>query len=236
MPKIAVEQLSHAYGPKKVLHDVSFGVAEGQVVGLLGVNGAGKTTLIRLINTVLPIQQGRCTVGGRDCQQEPLAVRRQLAVVPQGSTLNLELNVEKNMVTYLVLHGLTPTAARRRVHKVAERFGLGEYLKRNCMELSGGFRRRVQVARALATDAPCLILDEPSAGLDPLARAELWQAIRESTEHRTVLLTTQVMDEAENCDTVLFLREGRIVAERRPDQALAEHGSMREAFIQLAGR
>ncbi|MHB9144554.1 MAG: ABC transporter ATP-binding protein [Symbiobacteriia bacterium] len=235
MPRITLEGVSHAYGPKAVLHDVSFTVAEGRIAGLLGVNGAGKTTLTRLISTVLPIQQGRCTVAGHDCRTEALAVRRYVAIVPQGSTLNLELNVAQNILTYLVLRGLTLKEARRRMHLMAERFGLKEYLKRSCMELSGGFRRRVQVARALAADAPCLILDEPSAGLDPLARIDLWRLIRESAGHRTVLLTTQVLDEAEACDTVLFLRGGRIAAEGPPDRVRAEHGTMLDAFVRLAG-
>lgn len=224
---IHVAGLSYAYGASAVLHDVSFVVPRGKVVGLLGGNGAGKTTLTRVLSTFLAVQQGRCTVEGYDCARQALQVRQAIAVIPQGSTLNLELNVEQNILTYLRLRGHAPADARARLHEAAERFALEPYLQRNCMELSGGFRRRVQVARVFATNARCLLLDEASVGLDPVARRELWGLIREATGDRTVLLTTQILDEAEVCDTLLFLQAGRIVAKGTPEQLKSLHGNLR---------
>lgn len=221
---VHVENLEHAYDTNSVLRDVSFTVQKGQVVGLLGSNGAGKTTLTRLISTFLPIQRGRCAIAGYDCSRASLQVRRQIAVIPQGSTLNLELTVEQNILTYLLLHGLVMAEAVRRLAVAVERFGLGPYLKRPCMELSGGFRRRVQVARAFSTDAKVLLLDEASVGLDPVARRNLWSMIRETAGERTVLLTTQNLDEAEICNSLLFLQGGRIVADGTPAHLKAVHG------------
>lgn len=223
-------QLNHVgfrYGARPVLHDVPFDVATGEVVGLLGANGAGKTTVTRLLSTALPWQEGHGTICGRDCRTDPLGVRRTVAVVPQGSTVNLELTVAQNMMTYLVLHGSPVRDARRRMQDMVEVFGLGPYLSTPCRALSGGFRRRVQVARALATSARCIILDEASTGLDAVMRRDLWAVIKQAAARRTVLLTTQILDEAETCDRLIFLREGRVVAHGTPDTLRRVHGRAR---------
>lgn len=224
---IRMNHVRFRYGGHAVLHDVSLEVAPGEVMGLLGANGAGKTTLTRLLSTVLPWQEDRGTIGGRDCRTDPLGVRRVVAVVPQGSTLNLELSVAQNMMTYLVLHGNPVREARRRMLDVAERFGLIPHVSAPCRTLSGGFRRRVQIARAIATSAPCLILDEASTGLDATVRRELWGIIKQAAARRTVLLTTQNLDEAETCDRLAFLREGRVAAHGTPDVLRRAHGRVR---------
>lgn len=231
MAGIMAEGIRYAYStnPKLVLDGVSFVVPPGKIVGLLGSNGAGKTTLTRLLSTVLPMQAGICRVAGHDCARESLQVRKSIAVIPQGSTLNLELDVAQNMLTYLLLHGLPRREAELRIAAMADRFGLAEYLKRNCQELSGGFRRRVQVARVLATDAKCLLLDEASVGLDPVSRRELWSIVRGFAGERTVLMTTQNLQDADICDSLLFLRDGRIAAEGTPEQLKALHGPTRLA-------
>jgi ABC-2 type transport system ATP-binding protein len=232
---LAAREIKYSYGTNLVLDGVSFTVPYGKVVGLLGANGAGKTTLIRLLSTLLAMQGGDACVAGHDCRKDPLMVKKKLAVVPQGSTLNLELDVKQNMLTYLLLHGLSMHQAEKRIVNVSESFGLTSILNRHCMTLSGGYRRRVQIARAFATDAECLLLDEASAGLDPSARRELWNAIRSSSDNRAVLLTTHILDEASICDSLLFLRNGRIIAEGTPAELKAKHRLSKLTFSLSAG-
>ncbi|MHB1682538.1 MAG: ABC transporter ATP-binding protein [Bacilli bacterium] len=224
---IIVDAVGFRYGNRTVLHDISFAIQPGTIVGLLGSNGAGKTTLCRIISTVLPLQEGSCMVAGKDVRRESIQVRRSIAVVPQGSTLNLELTVAQNIMTYLVMHGLKVGEAHRRLRSIARRFSLDGYLDKKCMGLSGGFRRRVQIARAFATDASCFLLDEASAGLDPVAKKEMWNLIRERADTSAILLITQALDEAELCDRVIFLNEGKVVVQGTPDALKQIHAPSR---------
>ncbi len=200
------------------LADLSLEVPSGGVYGLIGRNGAGKTTFVRIAATQLNPTSGELRVLGYDVEGEERAIRARIACVPQESRPLYFLRVEEVIYTYLKMRGLPPTDARRRTHDVLEELSLTEYRRRLVSRLSGGLRRRTICAMVLASDADVLFLDEPTTGLDPLARREVWEAIRRaSRENRTILLTTHYLDEAEALSRRLALVErGRLMLEGSP--------------------
>ena len=199
---------SHAPPGVAALHDVSLDIPAGGVYGLIGRNGAGKTTFIRLACTQLAATSGTIRVLGHDIRTEERAIRQSIACVPQESRPLYFLRTEEVVYLYLKVRGLAPADARRRTRDALEELSLTEYAKRSVNRLSGGLRRRVLCAMVLASDAEILFLDEPTTGLDPLARREVWEAIRRtSREHRTILLTTHYLDEAEALSGRLALIE-----------------------------
>jgi ABC-2 type transport system ATP-binding protein len=200
------------------LDGVDLSVPAGAVYGLIGRNGAGKTTFIRITSTQLWPTSGEVSVLGFDALQDPREVRARIAVIPQESRPLYFLNVEELVYLYLKLRGMEPAEARRRTDAVLEELDLAARRKVLVSRLSGGMRRRAMVAMVLASDAEVLYLDEPTTGLDPLARREVWTAIqRASREQRTVLLTTHYLDEAEALSARLALIEsGRVLLEGTP--------------------
>ena len=204
---------------KPALDGLSLTVPTGGVYGLIGRNGAGKTTFVRIAATQLALSGGSLTVLGHDVTREERKIRARIACVPQESRPLYFLRVEEVVYYYLKMRGLSSSEARRRTREGLDELSLGEYRQRLVSQLSGGVRRRVLCAMVLSSDADVLFLDEPTTGLDPIARREVWGAIRRaSREQRTILLTTHYLDEAEALSRRLVLIErGRRMLEGVPE-------------------
>ena len=198
----------------RAVDGLTFSIAEGSIFGLLGPNGAGKTTTLRVLTTLARPTEGRARVGGFDVVASPLEVRRRIAVVIQEHAADLLLTVRDNLVSFGRFHGLSRAALRERTAGAIEQFGLTEHAGRKVQDLSGGFRRRVQVAKVLMVEMPIVFLDEFSTGMDPLLKRAVMASLREqSRAGRTIVLTTQVLTEAEDlCDDILIMHRGRQVA------------------------
>jgi ABC-2 type transport system ATP-binding protein len=207
------------------LDGISFAVPPGELFALLGPNGGGKSTLFRLLSTLERVQEGAAFVLGHDVTHEPAAVRRGIGVVFQHPSVDGLLTVEENLVHHGHLHGLRARAVRARREAVLARLGLSERRAERVERLSGGMKRRVELAKALLVEARVLLLDEPSTGLDPTARRELIGHLRALADGGvTVVLTTHDLDEAERCDRVAILDRGRLVAEGAPEALKAQVG------------
>lgn len=223
---VAVENLTHRYGSRTALSQVSFAVREGEIFGLLGPNGGGKSTLFRILATMMKPSAGAARVAGFDPERQPAEVRKRIGVVFQSQSLDRKLTVEENLRAQGHFYGLAGAALARRIDRVTGRLGLQDRRRDLVEALSGGLRRRVEIAKGLLHDPPVLLMDEPSTGLDPAARRELWQYIRELRDGQgiTVLLTTHILDEADRCDRLLLLHQGRTVAEGTPAELKARVG------------
>ena len=193
---------------------LTFDVARGSIFGLLGPNGAGKTTLLRILSTLTRPTSGAASVLGHDVVGAPLEVRRRISVVIQETAVELFLSVRDNLVTFARFHGLRDAEIRTRAERVMEDFGLTSEAHRKVMDLSGGFRRRVQVAKVFMVDTPVVFLDEFSTGMDPILKRSVMEKLRgEAAGGRTIVLTTQVLGEVEElCDDILILNRGRQAA------------------------
>jgi len=213
-PAIEVRGLSHSYGERRALDGVEFSVEAGTIFGLLGPNGGGKTTLFRLLSTLLPIQAGQARVLGLDLARESNEVRKHIGVTFQSPSIDPKLTVGENLKYQGQIYGLFGAALRQRIDLLAEKLGLKERLGERAETLSGGLKRRVEIAKGLLHRPQLLLLDEPSTGLDPGARHDLWRYLRGLREEDgvTVLVTTHLMEEAERCDTLGILDHGRLIA------------------------
>lgn len=222
---LAVEDLVKTYRPRRRLFSrangevravdhLSFAVPRGAIFGLLGPNGAGKTTLLKILSTLLQPTSGRVSIEGIDALAQPLEVRRRIATVIQETAVEMFLNVRDNLLTFGRFHGIEADEARRRADRVIELFGLSAELDRKVQDLSGGYRRRVQVAKVFMVNTPVLFLDEFSTGMDPILKRSVMEALRDEAKRgRTIVLTTQILSEAEElCDDILILHKGRQVA------------------------
>ena len=205
---------AHDKGVVRAIDHLSFAVPRGVIFGLLGPNGAGKTTLLKILSTLLKPTSGRVAVGGIDALAKPLEVRRRIATVIQETAVEMFLSVRDNLLTFARFHGIENDEARRRADRVIELFGLASELERKVQDLSGGYRRRVQVAKAFMVNTPVLFLDEFSTGMDPILKRSVMESLREENKRgRTIVLTTQILGEAEElCDDILILNNGRPVA------------------------
>ncbi|MCX6623286.1 MAG: ABC transporter ATP-binding protein [Acidobacteria bacterium] len=223
---VSVENVSHQYGSRPALEGVSFQVKPGEIFGLLGPNGGGKSTLFRILSTMMAPSQGRVIVNGHDVQSDPSAVRRSIGVVFQSQSLDKKLTVGENVWMQGHFYGLSGSTLRTRADEVMERLNLLDRRNELVQSLSGGYKRRVEIAKALLHRPAVLLMDEPSTGLDPAARRELFQYILELRDRHgvTVLLTTHILDEADRCDHLLLLHEGRRVAEGTPAELKARVG------------
>jgi ABC-2 type transport system ATP-binding protein len=218
-PAIVAAGLTHRYRERVALDDVGFTVAPRTITGFLGPNGGGKSTLFRILATLLPPTEGSVELLGLDPGRDVAAVRRRIGVVFQSPGLDPMLTVRENLVHQGHLYGLRGAEAKRRIAAAAARLGLTDRLRDRTAALSGGLRRRVEIAKALLHEPELLLLDEPSTGLDPAARMELWTHLRHLVRDRgvTVVLTTHLMEEAEACDVVTLLDRGRIVGSGSPE-------------------
>ncbi len=216
---IEVHELKKSYrsksgGSVQALDGVSFQVPQGRIHGLLGPNGAGKSTLVKILSTITPSSSGHASVMGFDVGSQSLAARKQLAVVLQQTATESLLTVRDNLLVYAYLHGMKPAAAQQRMKSVAEEFELDGMLRDTVQELSLGMKRRIQVAKIFMLDAPVIILDEATTGMDPLMKRRVLDRLRgEARNGRTILLTTQVLSEAEElCESIMILDRGRSMA------------------------
>lgn len=204
---------------------VDLKVSEGEIFALLGPNGSGKTTLFRLLSTLVPLQQGHIEVAGVDVARDQLGVRRKIGIVFQSPSLDKKLTVDENIACQAALYGLSGAAMKSRRDQVLERLKLTDRRGDFCETLSGGLRRRVELAKGMLHRPRVMLLDEPSTGLDPSARIDLWQSLREmADEGITVVLTTHLLEEADKADRVAILADGRVIVEGTPDSLRAELG------------
>jgi ABC-2 type transport system ATP-binding protein len=223
---IEVENLTHRYGNRLALAGVSFEVGQGEIFGLLGPNGGGKSTLFRILSTMMVPTAGRAVVAGHDVVREPAAVRRQVGVVFQSQSLDKALTVEENLRSQGHLHGLSGATLRQRMGHAMEQLGLTGRRKDLVESLSGGLKRRVEIAKALLHRPQVLLMDEASTGLDPAARRDLSNYVEglRRREGVTILLTTHILEEADRCDRLVLLHQGKIVAEGSPAELRSRIG------------
>jgi len=223
---IQFENLSYHYEDRQALKHVGFEVYRGELFSLLGPNGSGKTTLFRLLSTLITPQQGRLRVFGNDVSSAADLVRHDLGVVFQTPGLDGKLTAFENLAVQSVMYGLSKREARARIAEVSEQLGVADRLQDKVDELSGGLRRRVELAKSLLHYPRLLIMDEPTTGLDPSARSDLWNYIRQLQESTgmTVFLTTHLLEEADHSDRIAILNEGEMVALNKPDILRSELG------------
>ena len=225
-PAVDIQSVTHRYGEHRALRDVTLQVAPGTLYGLLGPNGSGKTTLFRILSTLMPPSEGRAEVFGLDAAQDANAVRRRLGVVFQEEALDDTLTVRENLRFQAALYGLHGAARRDRIHALLGRLDVADRADDAVGDLSGGLRRRVDLARGLLHQPDLLLLDEPTSGLDPAARRTFWTAVQRlrEAEGTTLLVATHLMDEAERCDRVGILSDGALVAHGAPEALKSELG------------
>ncbi|MEV7080125.1 ATP-binding cassette domain-containing protein [Streptomyces sp. NPDC093516] len=226
---ITVEGAQKRYGAKKALDGLDLTVARGTVHGVLGPNGAGKTTLVRILSTLLRPDAGRVEVAGHDVAREAYAVRLRIGLLGQHAALDEELDGRQNLELFGRLHHLGARRARARAGELLERFGLAGTGRKAVRQYSGGMRRRLDLAASLITEPEVLFLDEPTTGLDPRGRAEVWNSVRSLVGGgTTVLLTTQYLEEADQlADRVSVVDAGRVIADGTPDDLKAATGGDR---------
>jgi ABC-2 type transport system ATP-binding protein len=214
---IEAKGIEFSYGDRRALHGLDFTIAPGEIFGFLGPNGGGKTTLFRILATLASPSAGTLRVFGADLAREASRVRRLLGVVFQSPSLDLQLTVHENLLHQGHLYGLRGAELQRRIDAGLARFGIADRAGERAEKLSGGLRRRAEIAKALLHEPRLLLLDEPSTGLDPGARRDLWSALDTlRREGVTVLLTTHFMEEGDRCDRLALLSGGKIVAEGSP--------------------
>jgi ABC-2 type transport system ATP-binding protein len=223
---LCVRRLSHAYGARKALDDVSFSIERGAFAVLLGLNGAGKSTLFSLVTGLYSAGGGRVNIFGFDIAKEPGEALRRLGVVFQARTLDLELSVTQNLLYHAALHGIGPTEGKRHARESLERAGLLDRAGDKARDLSGGQMRRVEIARALLHAPKLLLLDEPTVGLDIKARADILAHVRGLVRDQglAVLWTTHLIDEVEPGDKVVVLHQGKILADGTAAEIVFAHG------------
>lgn len=215
---VAAQDLRYSYASRIALDDVTFSVSSGSLFGLLGPNGSGKTTLFRLLATLIPMQSGQLTVCGFDVSTQQSAVRRQLGVTFQSPAVDVRLTVAENLSCHGSIYGMSGSSLKNRVTQMLDQFGIADRKNAIVGTLSGGLKRRVELAKGMMHDPKVLLLDEPTSGLDPRARQEFWELVtaQQNSHGTTIIVATHLMPEAELCDRVLLLDRGRTVAEGTP--------------------
>jgi ABC-2 type transport system ATP-binding protein len=212
---IEVDRVVKKYGDFTAVDDVSFSVSDGEIFGLLGPNGAGKSTLIRMMTTLIPITSGKARIAGHDVAKEPDAVRRTIGVIPQALTSDLDLTVEENLEIYAKLYDVPAPERKRSIDELLEVVDLTKWRDAQTKTLSGGMRRRLEIARGLVHHPKIFFLDEPTTGLDPVSRVAVWEMLGNIKAQRqlTILITTHYMDEADRlCHRIAIVDHGKLVA------------------------
>jgi ABC-2 type transport system ATP-binding protein len=225
-PVISVQNLVHRYEKRTALNGVSFDVGPAELFGLLGPNGSGKTTLFRILSTLMVPSSGHAIIMGCDAVQDPARLRRQIGVVFQAQSVDLKLTAYENLWHQGHLYGLRGASLKARIQEILSRVGLADRAKELVETFSGGMQRRIELAKGLLHHPGVLLLDEPTTGLDPGARRDLWQYLQmlRDEEHVSVLVTTHLMEEAERCDRLAIMNEGNLVALGTPSELKAEIG------------
>lgn len=238
-PALEVAGVSHNYGKRTALDDVSLTICEGQFCGLLGLNGAGKTTLFSLITRLFDNTSGHVKVMGHDVRRAPKLALQNLGVVFQSRTLDPDLSVLQNMTYHAALHGLPARHAKERALAELERVTLSDRVNEKVRSLSGGQMRRVEIARALMHQPKLLLLDEPTVGLDVGARRDIISHVRKlvAEDGLSVLWATHLMEEVQDDDSIVILHEGKVLASGQAGSIISEHkaGDIKTVFSALAG-
>ena len=225
-PAIDIANVVYHYGDRRALDRVDLQVGRGEIFALLGPNGGGKSTLFRLLTTLVPLGEGTAQVLGLDLVGSPEAIRRRIGVVFQAPSIDKKLTVRENLIHQGHLYGLSGVALRQATATMLERLGVADRADDFTEQLSGGLRRRVEIAKGMLHGPELLLMDEPSTGLDPGARADLWRYLEQiRAEHgTTIVVTTHFLDEAEHADRLAILDAGRVVALGTPDELKASVG------------
>lgn len=223
---IRIEDLRHNYGKREALRGISFDVFPGEIFGLLGPNGSGKTTLFRILSTLMLPTGGRAVIAGLDAARQPDLVRGRIGVVFQAQSIDIKLTAAENLWHQGHLYGLSGAGLRARIQEILQRVGLADRANEKVETFSGGMQRRVELAKGLIHHPGVLLLDEPTTGLDPGARRDLWLYLQELRHQQniSVIITTHLMEEAERCDRLAILNQGQIVALGTPAELRSEIG------------
>jgi len=212
---IEVDHIVKKYGDFTAVDDITFAVKDGEIFGLLGPNGAGKSTLIRMMTTLIPITAGSALIAGHDVQKNPDAARRAIGVIPQALTSDIDLSVEENLNIYAKLYDVPAKKRKENIDELLRLVDLTKWRDAQTKTLSGGMRRRLEIARGLVHSPQIFFLDEPTTGLDPVSRVAVWEMLTNIKSQRqlTVLITTHYMDEADRlCDRIAIVDHGKLVA------------------------
>ena len=225
-PAISVAHLSYRYGARTALDDLTLTIEPGEIFAFLGPNGGGKTTLFRVLSTLIPMQTGEAHLLGFDLRSEQAAVRALIGVVFQSPSLDKKLTVAENLRHQGRLYGLRGNRLAIRMDEMLNRLGIVDRRSELCEKLSGGLRRRVELAKGMLHEPRLLLLDEPSTGLDPAARADMWNYLRTVRDRDgvTIVLTTHLLEEADKADRIAILSAGKLVALDTPDALRATVG------------
>lgn len=233
MCEIKTEKINKYYGQIHALKDVSLEIEENSLFGLLGVNGAGKTTLIKILTCLIEPSDGKATVHGYSVTDEPYEVKKIADVSPQETAVAPNLTVKENLDFFAALYG---TDDKEYIASIIDGFSLGEVLSQRAKTLSGGWKRRVSIAIGMISKPKVLFLDEPTLGLDVLARRELWKIIRSLKGKATIILTTHYLEEAEAlCDKVAIMAKGEVLAAGTPEELKISAGTenFEDAFVKI---
>ncbi|MCX5791069.1 MAG: ABC transporter ATP-binding protein [Elusimicrobia bacterium] len=241
-PVIKAAGLRKNYDELRAVDGIDFEINRGECFGLLGPNGAGKTTTVKMLTCALPVSGGDITVEGMSVNTDPRGIKYILGVCPQDVNLDPDFSVLKNLIVYSRYFDIPYAEARRRAEELIERFHLHDKLERPIEDLSGGLKKRLLMARALINRPKVLVLDEPTTGLDPQSRRQIWEEVRGMKSNGlTTLLTTHYIEEAELlCDRLVIIDAGKIIEQGTPAQLIEKHlegkGNLEDVFLKLTGK